>query len=492
MHSFSQDGFSKHYNFGTQANFNNILLDEDEIVVTGAVVNEVSQLLNILIAKFDTIGNIIAYNTYEDPESDLVMSVVNYPLVSTSDGGYLMAGDMLNKASSYIAKWNSDLELVHFWEYPFLDNAVSFPTKLLEVQNGYLFISTKQVSNLRHDVFVTKLDLNGNILWEYAYGNPNEDEFVSAVLKTNENEIVLGAVKPGGVFVGLPQYDCPRSWIFAIDSLGVKQWEWTGEDCDGGLVLRILKTEDDGWLYTTKQLEAFIDAPLIGDIAAAPYVVKRDANFNKLWERRIANNYLGNGLGLFLDLKQTNDGHYLMLGDVGLPEPIDPDNNPQARRYTCLYKVTTDGDSLFRQSESIQLEQGNNTNDHRSGGFVELPSGSIIVAARFVEQDVATYGWLYKVDKNGCMFPDDCITTDVEVVHIESNAIKISPNPTSDIVYVESDVVPDEIILLDMSGHVLSSVTHRSEMDIRDFPVGVYLLKVRVGEEVYLEKVLRN
>ena len=486
----SQAGFSKHFNFEGEAYFNNILLDEDMIVVSGAYQQGMG-LANILIAKLDTSGHLIAFNTFEDPGNDLVMGSANYPLIKSSDGGYIMAGNILGNGGDYIAKWDSQLNLQFYWNYPFPANiSVSFPIKVIELTDGFLFISMKQVGNLTMDVFATKLDFNGNILWEYSYGDPEEDDYVSTALMINDNEIVLGAVKPGGNFPGLPQYDCARTWIFAIDSTGTKQWEWIGEDCDGSTVHSIQKTADNGWLYTTKQFEAFTTAPVVGETAGAPFLVKRDADFNKEWELRLSDQYIQSPYGYFFDLKKSGDDQYLAVGDILLPEPVNPFTSHNVQRFTCLYKVSDTGDSLWRRCDTVKLN--NITWDHRPGGFVELPSGSIIVAARFIEQDVAAYGWLYKVDKNGCMHPDDCITTDVEVVHIESNAIKISPNPTSDLIYVNSDEVPDEIILLDMSGHVLSSVMHRSEMNIRDFPVGVYLLKVRLGEEVYLEKILRN
>ena len=495
LQGHAQAGFSKHFDFGSLAYFNNVLLDNDNnVVVSGVLWNEQSQLLNALIVKFDTLGNIISHNTIEEQGFDLVMSTQNYPFILISDGGYLMTGDMLGCECDFIAKWSIELDLEFIWQVSYQDNVTSFPRKLIEVEDGYLFVTGKQVANLTRDVFVSKIDFDGNILWEYSYGDPNDNEYTTTAWLKNENELIIGAVKLGGPFPGLPQNDCAVSWIFAVDSLGTLKWEWFGDDCDGSAIHEIIGTPDNGWLYTTKQFEAFTTAPLVGETASAPYLVRRDENFNKLWERRLANNYVNNIPLDFLDLKYSSDGNVVAMGDIGLPEPINPFTTHDPSRFTCLYKVSLTGDSIWRQCQKLLLEEGQ-TYWHRAGGFVELPSGSLIVAGRFinnVDNVETSYGWLYKVDKNGCMHPDDCITTDVEVVHIESNAIKISPNPTSDIVYVESDVVPDEIILLDMSGHMLANVMHRSEIDIRDFPVGVYLLKVRVGEEVYLEKILRN
>jgi hypothetical protein len=60
---------------------------------------------------------------------------------------------------------------------------------------GYLILGTETAQDGTRNIWLTKIDLNGNVLWSRVFGSPEEDDFGAAVLETSDGRIlVLGTV----------------------------------------------------------------------------------------------------------------------------------------------------------------------------------------------------------------------------------------------------------------------------------------------------------
>jgi hypothetical protein len=103
---------------------------------------------------------------------------------------------------------------------------------------------------------------------------------------------------------------------------------------------------------------------------------------------------------------------------------------------------------------------------------------------------------------------DDCMATSCVVVdrvtqvidHSAYSSIQISPNPTSGMLNVAFDFSKREsatLILIDINGQkILQSETRAGwktvELDMRAYPVGVYLLKIIIADAIIVKKVIVN
>lgn len=72
-----------------------------------------------------------------------------------------------------------------------------------------------------------------------------------------------------------------------------------------------------------------------------------------------------------------------------------------------------------------------------------------------------------------------------------SSKVTVTPNPTSDVVRV-SGVDVEKIELFSMSGNLVKSKRNSDEMDVRSLPVGVYVVKVTSGTDLYFSKVIKK
>ena len=481
-----QPGFSKWFDFGSEATFHNILLNEDSLIICGSVWNETAETLDALLLKMDTSGNISSFNTYTDSLGSHLSFQKGYPIVNTSSGGYLMAGDILNRSSDCLILWSPNGTVEAFWEYPYASNILtSLPRGILELSDGYLIAWHRQIENFRRDIYLTKIDYQGNIVWENDYGAYNIDETVGSIWQEDDNTIVLGASKATDQHVNFPApLKCGSSWIFAIDSLGAPKWEWQSAPCEGNIVRGLHRTDDDGWVYATRDFQAFNAA----NWGAAPKFVKRDSLFNLLWERRVADSYWDSNE--MLSLAPTPDGNWVGAGRWVMPEPYNSMLPGDFFTPGCLYKINEQGDSLWSRCDTVSgLEH--RTLFHRYGGIVVLPSGSIIGAGGFKEEIIGvgdkSWAWVTKVDGQGCLQAPCGPVSAQEELPSEAGRCRVYPNPAREEVNFERPRkyagAAALIMVSDATGqsvwqHQLGSQDLKAAWQAQNQPAGVYFYRI--------------
>jgi len=146
------------------------------------------------------------------------------------------------------------------------------------------------------DVYVVKLDANGNLQWTKTIGGPESEEG-SCLIQTSD----------GGYAIAGYTLSFGAGWadvyVVKLDASGNLQWTKTigGKDVDGGLSL--IQTSDGGYAITGAT-NSFGAAS--GDV----YVVKLDANGNLQWTKTIGGPEIETGSSLI----QTSDGGYAIAG----------------------------------------------------------------------------------------------------------------------------------------------------------------------------------
>lgn len=90
---------------------------------------------------------------------------------------------------------------------------------------------------------------------------------------------------------------------------------------------------------------------------------------------------------------------------------------------------------------------------------------------------------------NPSPFSEDC----EYVSNVNENVIDlaISPNPTSGIVNLLVEQPFDGITVTDEYGRVVSVVVTNNSIDLSDLQSGCYFLRVRVGQQLITERILK-
>ncbi len=140
------------------------------------------------------------------------------------------------------------------------------------VNDGYILVGSTEVINSGNgsDVFVLKLDLNGNIVWQNTYGSVGYESSVVAAISNNGITIASDS--------GVPAYSTRIPWVLNLSSDGAINWQNkygnsrpTGiqQTQDGGYVLssvqgsqyKYIKLDNLGAIEWQKQLTGFDHRP---------------------------------------------------------------------------------------------------------------------------------------------------------------------------------------------------------------------------------------
>jgi hypothetical protein len=482
----AQPGFNQWYDFDSGASFHNILLKEDTLIIAGTAYDTSANQWGALFLKMDTLGNIMDHSLYLDELGGQLAFNDRYPIVLSSDNQYILAGDIFDRNGDFLLWLDDQGNMVKFLEYPYPSTILfSAPFSILEMDNSFFLFSRKQTNTYKIKVAITKLDHQGNVLWEKFYAHPHNDEAgLISVYPQDDNTFVIGAAFGDNSF---PDHTdrWAKTWIFAVDSLGNMLWDWESEQQEqenGAWGLQQLENGD--WMYATRVYNTVGNL----DFYYTPKIVRRDSNFDLIWEYVLTSSQAD--ANEVANLIPSPDGQWIGTGSWAKPDNYyifaDP---PIENAYLagCIYKLSDSGDSLWTQCDTITVN--GRVSRSEISNMVVLPSGSTIAVGRGSINTDTTWrsvGWVIKRDKHGCM-EDLCVLTGVEELE-ESvpDPISVYPNPASSLVtfdWTGSVNKEGSLLILDAMGQQVQEVKlneNKYRWDVSLLPKGIYFYQYSI------------
>jgi hypothetical protein len=218
-------------------------------------------------------------------------------LIQTSDGGYAIAGKTesfgAGQADIYVVKLDANGNLQ--WTKTIGGGEGS---SLIQTSDGGYAIAgeTESFGAGKSDVYVVKLDANGNLQWTKTIGGP-DFELGSSLIQTSDGGYAIAGYTKS---FGAGEWDF---YVVKLDANGNLQWTKTigGPESEWGNSL--IRTSDGGYAIAGLT-ESF------GAGGEDVYVVKLDANGKLQWTKTIG----GKGWDVGASLIQTSDGGYAIAG----------------------------------------------------------------------------------------------------------------------------------------------------------------------------------
>jgi len=163
------------------------------------------------------------------------------------------------------------------------------------IDGGYVVAGYTWSSSEREDVYILKLDANGNKLWEKTFGGSDNDGAWS-IQQTNDGGYVVAGYTSS---FGAGSYDV---YVLKLDTSGKEVWSKTFGGSSDDLAWSIQQTNDGGYIVAgyTWSSSKWEDV----------YILKLDANGNKLWEKTFGGSYDDRAYCI----QQTSDGGYIVAG----------------------------------------------------------------------------------------------------------------------------------------------------------------------------------
>jgi len=221
-------------------------------------------------------------------------------LIQTSDGGYAVAGYTFSKGAGGDDFWllRLDKQGNKLWDHTYGGSKGDEANSLIQTSDGGYAVAgyTESKGAGGDDLWLLRLDKQGNKLWDHTYRG-SKDDVANSLIQTSDGGYAL-AGDTGSKGAGKDDF-----WLLRLDKQGNKLWDRTygGSDYDGAYSL--IQTSDGGYALAgdTRSKGAGKD-----DL----WLLRLDKQGNKLWDRT----YGGSGFDRAYSLIQTSDGGYALAG----------------------------------------------------------------------------------------------------------------------------------------------------------------------------------
>lgn len=232
--------------------------------------------------------------TYGDTGEDCALSVVE-----SSEGGFVIAGWTAFRVLGidyWLLKLDADGNVV--WEKAYGGEKNDWALSIRRTSNGdYIVVGwTTSYGAGAVDTWVLKLDEAGDIIWQKAYGNMGWNAAFTIEETSDHGYVVAGeTMEPDGVNYSM--------WVLKLDPEGYIEWEKVYGSIENEAGFSIQQTMDGGYIVAK-----WSSGYTVGDEDF--WLLKLDAAGNALWQKA----YGGSEYDYVYAARQTIDGGYIAAG----------------------------------------------------------------------------------------------------------------------------------------------------------------------------------
>ena len=302
--------------------------------------------------KTDSNGNEIWNRTIGGDDNNVAEFVQQ-----TSDGGYILTGYSGTYGASNINYWvvKIDSQGNNLWDTTFTGTTDDFIKCIHQTSDGgYILVGSTQEFRVKDEseVFLIKIDSNGNQIFDRTYGI-KDHSYASSVFLTNDGGyIIVGETSSGDELI--------ESLLIKTDSDGNQEWVKTF-----GNMTKNIRTYDGQQTFDGGYILAGAIGSFIGDSGDTQWsnaiIIKTDSSGNEQWNITVG----GDDNDWAYSIFQTTDGGYIISGFT--------DSYVTGRFNTGAWLIKIEGTDIDMQDEvediSIMTESNDSSNEKSTPGF---------------------------------------------------------------------------------------------------------------------------
>jgi len=225
-----------------------------------------------------------------------------YSIQETSDGGYIFAGEAGSFGAGGYDVWVLKLDSAGnvAWQKTYGGDSVDFAYSIQQTSDGGYIVAgeTWSFGPGNYDVWVLKLDSDGNVTWQRTYGGVGDDSAYSIQQTSDGGYIVAG--ETGSFGAGLPNV-----WVLKLDSDGNVTWQKTYGGVGDDFAFSIQQISGGGYIVAGNTLS-------FGAGSCDVWVLKLDSDGNVTWEKTYGGQYIDGARSI----EQTSEGGYIVAGET--------------------------------------------------------------------------------------------------------------------------------------------------------------------------------
>jgi len=232
---------------------------------------------------------------------------VAYSVQQTSEGGYIVAGEMTpagaTAADAFVLKLKSDGSID--WQKSYGGTGDDRAWSIRQASDGGFIVAgeTNSFGAGDFDIWVLKLQPDGSIDWQRTFGG-NKDDTAYSVRQTSDGGYIIagGATPAGSIFNDV--------FLLKLDASGTVEWEeiYGGSNrVNNDLAFSVQQTLEGGYIVAGKTSRS--GNPL-GDM----WVLKVKSNGLIDWQKTYGKNDNNTNSANFI--RQISDGGYIVAGET--------------------------------------------------------------------------------------------------------------------------------------------------------------------------------
>lgn len=281
------------------------------------------------VIKLDSNRNIIWDKTYGGNGTDRLTSIIE-----TNDGGYLIGGVSNSNISGdktensrglndiWLIKINSNGNIE--WQKTIGGNDIDSLGSIINTNDkGYILagssmsnVSGEKTENSRGfggDFWILKIDEDGTILWDKTIGGNNGD-YAKTIRKTFDGNYIIGGDSSSIISSEKTENSICNStdiWLVKIDKKGNVLWDKTLGGDNTDWIGDIRETKDEGIIVGGMSASSISAYKTEEGVGDRDYwVVKLNKDGNVIWDKTLGGKKMDN----LTTLIQSNDGNYVLGG----------------------------------------------------------------------------------------------------------------------------------------------------------------------------------
>ncbi len=333
-------------------------------ILGGSATQPNADYSDFYIAKTDSFGYLQWTKVYGRNYNDGIAKILQ-----TSDGGYIVLGNTsvysTGNVDVYLAKLDSNGNVI--WEKTYGGSGDDDASSMVKTSDGYMIVgSTTSFGDGSSDIYVIRVDNSGNMIWQKNYGGSGGDTGSDIVETKDGNYAIVGTTSS----FNAQAFDF---YLIKIDGNGNKLWDklYGGSDWDEGHSIAELK---DGSLVLVGFAVGF------GAGARDIFLIKTDAEGNEIWYKAFGGIYQDNGSCVVA----TSDG-IVLAGTISV-----------SVQKNDLYIIKTD----FDGNEIWESSYGGKDNESASGLIINN-DGHIIIAGSTSSYSESTSAYFINANSQG-------------------------------------------------------------------------------------------
>ncbi len=457
LNSFSQTTFEKTFGgIDNDAGYYVDICPDGSYLACGYTTEFFYGFWDIFVIKIDQYGDTLWTKTIGS-DSDFEWA---YSIKSTFDGGFVICGNISGSACLLKFDASNNQEWVKVYN-DIIPEGTAFDV-IQTADSGYALCGDSKYSKSSTDLwgskaFLLKTDQQGENEWLNLYGGYGGHSAHHLLQKEDGGFTICGNYDTQG------EYEA--AWLFTTNpnggiiddfkSGGVQNTEfaWDLKQCsDGGYVL--CGTKYGGFLTMN------------GDIQ----LHKVDSNLNEEWARQYSSGEGDSGGGVDI----VGNGGYILCGST----------KGTASGYRDVWLIRTDfnGDTIWTNT------YGGYYDDYAYSVKSTLDGGFIICGMTSNGMDDV---YLIKTNTEGTLVWSNEYS-------IPGNRTKVFPNPGKGIYQIQSASAIDQIDLLNKDGQLIKQFDKTNleksamSINIKDYPPGIYLLRLYSKQENNIFKIIKQ